>query len=313
MCSQQDQTELKLALTYAYQTRQHAPLADSMVTAVRTLSLSSPRLRPNVCPWGVVEVKLSAALRISSGDQHAIHVDLPCDDVDISALLPEDKSDCCAENNGKRQHNTTSLDVEVMGCDHGITFSIGTATLDMPCFLNPASRETPSRSTAFRLTLVDGARARVGMVSGAIVVANSRVERPTVPCDPVSTVAQDSKNDAPELGNGEHVKHKSNEYEGGAIHHQEGDAIEAKVAALLDLASNMLTKGTAGLTSVAAVGCRQNHREILCNAESRKSAPDCGTVQHEVTADGGGRGPYTNQDQVHPGRYGGIFVPNSDK
>lgn len=294
------------------QTHQHASLPDTAATPLKTLSLSSPRLRPNVCPWGVAKVKLSAALRVSSGDQHAIHVDLPCNDVDISVLLPEDKFDCYAENNGKPHSNTTSLDVDVMGCDHGITFSIGTATLEMPCFLNPALGQTLSKPTAFRLALVDGTRARVGIISGAFVAATSTVKRPAVAFDIVSTVAQDSTDDAPELDNGEDGERKINKvYEDGAIQDQGGDAIEAKVAALLDLASSMLTNGTAGLASVATGGSRQNHRDILPKKHSGRSAGNCGAVQSEVTADGGGGGRYINQGQVHPGRDSGVSVPSS--
>lgn len=214
------------------------------MSIVLNLELNVPRLRPSAFPWGAAEVTLAATIRTSSSNDSSFirHVDLPSN-VDLSTVFlpsPEDylrASD--EEDNAQPTRRGESLAVEIIGCDHGVTFSIGTATLDIPYSLKPGSEQTSSKPKAFRLALMDGTAAKVGVITGVFVA-----RRQAVAPEPKSVETQPTAATSDMIESQESRGHGR----GGNCHEED---IDSKVAALLELASRMLTD-TKGLTSATA-------------------------------------------------------------
>lgn len=268
------------------------------MSIVLNLELNVPRLRPNAFPWGAAEVNLAAKIRVSSSNSLIRRVDLPSS-VDLSTLLLLSSEEGCLsasdeEDNTQQPTRTRkSLDVEIIGCDHGITFSIGTVTLNIPDSLKPGPEQTSSNPEAFRLALMDGTAARVGMISGAFVARRQAVAptpkpeaiRPTA----TSAIVDEASSESQKLVGHNH---------GGKC--QEDD-VDSKVAALLDLASSMLTNAK-GLTSAAAPRRPRNHG--LFDEKSGDAAGN-EAPSTEAVSEGGHR---ITRDQVDALSWHGVVV-----
>lgn len=137
------------------------------------LELETPRLRCETFPWGPAEAELSANLYIANSS-HRTLVRLPSD-CDISTLLPQAHSAAGGTQHGGNDKTHVSLAIEIMGCDHGITFPLGKAMLEVPLKLKPSLDQTSSRPDPFRVCVMDDAGARAGTLSGAFVARRRAV------------------------------------------------------------------------------------------------------------------------------------------
>lgn len=143
-----------------------------MSKGLLSLELESPRLRREAFPWGAAEAELSANLFVTNSSHRKL-VCLPsvCD---LGTLLPQQACSAAGGTNGKDK-TRVSLTIEIMGCDHGITFPLGKATLDIPLKLKPGLDQNSSRSDPFRVCVMDDTGARAGTLSGAFVARRRAV------------------------------------------------------------------------------------------------------------------------------------------
>ena len=89
--------------------------------------------------------------------------------VDLSAFWPVGG---CTDSRAEGHHHAVQekqLEVEILGCDLGIMFTLGTASIQVPSQLKPSIDQNACRSSPFRVCLWDDAGARVGTVSGAFL------------------------------------------------------------------------------------------------------------------------------------------------
>lgn len=190
-----------------------------MSTIIRSLELNVPRLRPNALPWGSAEVQLTAVICSSATSCTAINLDLPSVLEDLSAVL---EPEGYADDDATEQHRSQSLGVEILGCDHGISFSLGTAMLDIPAAYQAGRPKTSSAPENFRVSLTDRTGARVGTLSGAFVTRQRAIALPTAAKNvgDVSTPLDDSlrgeeKNTDPQPDHASEENTKSNANCGG--------------------------------------------------------------------------------------------------
>lgn len=158
-----------------------------------SLELEAPRLRREPFPWDVAKVELSAILSsvpttcrrtINSSAADAAVVAADCDRtinvrlpsvVDLTAFwLPGRAKDGTVGGFHVDQEDERHLEVQILGCDLGITFTLGTASIEIPTQLKPSIAQNACRSTPFRVCLRDDAGARVGTVSGAFLARRGR-------------------------------------------------------------------------------------------------------------------------------------------
>lgn len=157
-----------------------------------SLELEAPRLRREAFPWDVAEVELSAILSFNptahpttaaaapaaavvvADCRRIINVRLPSV-VDLSAFWPPGGAkDGTAGGSYVDQEEEHHLEVQILGCDLGITFTLGTASIEVPTQLKPSIAQNACRSTPFRVCLRDDSGARVGTVSGAFLARRGR-------------------------------------------------------------------------------------------------------------------------------------------
>lgn len=155
-----------------------------------SLELEAPRLRREAFPWDVAQVQLSAVLSSTpttsstAADAAAAtvaecgrimnNVRLPSV-VDLSALWPPSGAkDCTTEGLHVDREEEHHLEAQILGCDLGITFTLGTASIEVPTQLKPSIAQNACRSTPFRVCLRDDAGARVGTISGAFLTRRGR-------------------------------------------------------------------------------------------------------------------------------------------
>lgn len=236
------------------------------MSIILSLELNAPRLRPNAFPWGVAEVKLTAAISSSSSQCLVTRVNLPSI-VDVRTVIPQlnlgNSSDDA--DNGLSGHKT-SLDIEIEGCDHGITFAVGMGTVEMPVSLQPGPEQTSSTPYLFRLPLIDGTGVRVGTISGAFIARRTAI----VPTSLVASSAADAG-------------HEGLLQEGMIDDHHGKCPVdtENKVAALLDLAGDILA------SSSRFTGGGSLHRRSFLSAEKIARGKEDEANRQEGEIDGG--------------------------
>lgn len=159
-----------------------------------SLELEAPRLRREAFPWDVAEVELSAILSFNPTTRRPttgaaapaaavvgadcgriINVRLPSV-VDLSAFWPpgEAKDGTAGGSHVDLEEEHHHLEVQILGCDLGVTFPLGTASIEVPTQLKPSISQNACRSTPFRVCLKDDSGARVGTVSGAFLARRGR-------------------------------------------------------------------------------------------------------------------------------------------
>ena len=153
-----------------------------------SLELEAPRLRREAFPWDVAEVELSATLSsnpnttaaaaavaaVSVADCGRItNVRLPSV-VDLSAFWPPGGAKDGTADGFHVDQEEHHLEVQILGCDLGVTFTLGTASIEVPTQLKPSISQSACRSTPFRVCLRDDAGARVGTVSGTFLARRGR-------------------------------------------------------------------------------------------------------------------------------------------
>lgn len=136
-------------------------------TTTISLELEEPRIRREAFPWGAADVEMCADLRVARAAATATRVHLPSV-VDLSTLQQPHVGDP-ATTGGNRVEEIKLLEVEVLGCDLGITFTLGTAIVDVPLKLKPSLAQNACRSDPFRASVTDDAGARIGTLSGAFI------------------------------------------------------------------------------------------------------------------------------------------------
>lgn len=137
-----------------------------MMTSL-SLELEAPRIRREAFPWGAADAELPASLFASTAtsDLCRTRVHLPSV-VDLSGLVPPE-FDNNADNAGAcSSKGMKSLNVELLACDHGITFALGTASIELPARLKPHLDQTACRSDPFRVCLKDDTGAIAGTLGG---------------------------------------------------------------------------------------------------------------------------------------------------
>lgn len=137
-----------------------------MATVTLTLELDTPRIRREAFPWGVAEVALSA--RISYKSSRFRRTDLPSE-IDLSALLSPTERGKAGAGSRHRSEKDATLDLEILGCDHGIEFTLGSATIELPVGLGPTVDQSVCRSDPFRVCVKDDAGARAGTIGGVFL------------------------------------------------------------------------------------------------------------------------------------------------
>lgn len=177
---------------------------------VHTLSveLEAPRVRREAFPWDVADVTMSAILSsnktttattptttCSSSAAATATADTAADDavgadcdrttstinvrlpsvVDLSKFWPQGGGkDSTAEGHHRAVREEEQLEVEVLGCDLGVSFTLGTASIPVPTQLKPSIDQNACRSNPFRVCLRDDAGARVGTISGSFLARRGR-------------------------------------------------------------------------------------------------------------------------------------------
>lgn len=120
------------------------------------LELHAPQFRPEAFPWGSANVEIHAVFAAQQAYRRVLS--LPCV-MDLSALLfPGDKADCQSEA-------AKSLDVEIMGCDNGVTFTLGNASIPLPPTLQATSILSDHQ---FRVCITGEEGVRIGTLLGKI-------------------------------------------------------------------------------------------------------------------------------------------------
>ena len=187
-----------------------------------SLELESPRLRRELFPWDVAEVDLSAILssvpatnniNTTAADAavviadcgRTINVRLPSV-VDLSAFWPPGraKDGAVVGFHVDEEEEEHHLEVQILGCDLGITFTLGTAAIEIPTQLQPSIAQNACRSTPFRVCLRDDAGARVGTVSGAFLARRGRA------INGPSSTAEHSVANRPEAGSAAVLRRQTN-------------------------------------------------------------------------------------------------------
>lgn len=137
-----------------------------LATTVRDVTLSSlnlhlqdPQVRPEASPWGSTDVEIQASF--SSG-RHI--VSLPCV-VGLNTVLAPGADEGFETAAG-------ALQVEVMGCDNGVTFSLGLASVPLPA-AGPGLQQPSIADNQFRVCLRGATGARTGTLVGSFQVGGS--------------------------------------------------------------------------------------------------------------------------------------------
>lgn len=151
------------------------------MTVELTLVLDAPRLRREAFPCGAAEVEVSATISSSTGLEcrHCTHIRLPSTS-DLSVLF---RRECVNQDDAakKSSHSDESqtIYVRVVGSDHGMSFALGTAVVEVPIGLKPSLTQNARRSDPFVLCIKDDEGARIGSLSGHFV-ASRCVDSPHV-------------------------------------------------------------------------------------------------------------------------------------
>lgn len=129
------------------------------------LELLAPQLRPEAFPWGSADVEIHAV--ITSQACRRV-MSLP-GVMDLSALL------FSGEKANRHSERTDSLDVEIVGYDHGVSFALGNAFIPLP---GSTLQPTSVSKCPFRVCLTGEEGVRNGTLVGTFRARSATSNNP---------------------------------------------------------------------------------------------------------------------------------------
>lgn len=138
-----------------------------------SLELDTPQICRGVSLRLVEGTKLVAEVRSSSSNAtgtscRPIRISLPSS-VDVTKILQPCSTDHGDAGGGKASRLGEALSVEILGYDGDVTFSIGTAVIEIPQDLRSSFDQSGGRSSAFCTVVEDCSGSGTGTLSGTFL------------------------------------------------------------------------------------------------------------------------------------------------